>query len=99
MKNSHCGIAGLMLSLQHQNTGSIPNLEQWFKIQSCRNCGIGQNYGSDLIPGLETLSQNKTKQTKNIELICTKRMGKRINFCMFVRDHLKGTVQKIKINF
>ena len=49
MSNSHCGATGSVVSLQHQDPGSIPNLAQWVE-----GSGAGCNCGSDLIPGLGT---------------------------------------------
>ena len=46
-KSSCCGAKGSAASLQHQDTGSIPRWAEWVK-----DTGIGQNCGSDLIPGL-----------------------------------------------
>ena len=54
-----------------QDTGSIPSLAQWGKrIRHCRNYGVGNNCGLNLIPGLRTLygvGQQKEREKERKE--------------------------------
>ena len=45
-------IALLEGSWESWDTGSIPGQHSGLRIRGCRSCGLGGNYGFDLIPGL-----------------------------------------------
>ena len=70
-----CGATGLAASLEPWDAGWIPSPAQWVKepvlpqLQRCHCCssGVGQNCGSDLIPGQGTSYATGPPKEKKIK--------------------------------
>ena len=78
------------MSLQCQDTGSIPGQAQWVKGSGiCCSCGVGHNCGSDLIPGPGTpyaMEKEKKKEEEKKMARKGKKKDKELNIFIYKRS-------------